>query len=138
MHRLRTVALALALTALLAGCSGDGDEQADDNATPQETATAGKDGKKGGKLDPEKAWELPEGSDLNDRTVNYVAVCVQWETFQEQDVPWVSDIEENAEASGNKLAQRAVAAVNADVADGGEVGDEAAALMDELCADVDY
>lgn len=140
MQKLRPAALALSAVVLLAGCSGSDDEpeaeaaeSTDSAATP--TESLGADGKPA-KQKRNESWTLSAGEPMTKKQVNYLAVCVQWDGFQDG-VPWHDGIWEKARDSENELAFNAVGRMNREIREDGEPSDETIALMDDVCADVD-
>ncbi len=132
MWKKTLIAAAATATLVLGGCSGDDEPKADATPTPTELETPQEHRTQA----EDEPWELSAREAMTEEQVNYLAICVQWDGFQDG-VPWVASIENNAILSGNDLALDAVRAVNADVEENGEAGEEATELMERVCADVE-
>lgn len=137
MHLLRPAAIALSAALLLAGCSGS-DEETDDaksTETPGATASVGADGK-AIKQKRNEPWALSAGDPMTKKQVNYLAVCVQWNGYQDG-IPWHDGIWEKARDSENELALDAVTRANREIREDGELSEETSELMDTLCENVE-
>lgn len=136
MHLLRPAALALSAALVLAGCSGSDDEPeaAEPTSTPSASESVDEDGKPVKKN--QQKWTISAGEPMTDREVNYLAVCVQWDGYQDG-IPWSNNIWQNAVDSKNDLVMEGVNRMAEDIEADGEASEDTTEYMNDLCENVE-